>query len=552
MIRLLLFSILLISISSVSAQITGGNISGNFQTDFQYYQDDDKLGISDSSLAGRRTGLNAYGNILYSSNNLEAGVRFEQYTPPLTGYDQRYEGIGIANRYFRFHDQEWDITIGNYYEQFGNGLVFRTYQDWSLGYDNSMDGIRLRYKPINGVYLKVIAGVQRYYWDTWDRGDDRGLVSGVDAEINLNETFKSFSEKQTNLILGGSFVSKSQKDNHPIYKTPKNVAGIAGRFNMNRKNLSLIGEYTYKINDPSADNGMIYKPGEAIFLQGSYAMKGFSFSMGIKRLDNMSFRSDPNAGLNDLMINYLPALNKQHIYILPATYPYATQSNGEFGATASIGYKIKKGSFLGGPYGTDISVHFTRITDIAKQQVDSLTTIGQAGTLGYKSDYFNEGEKFFEDLSVEINRRINRNIKVTMLYAWIYYNIAVIEGHSGEEDVISNHLVGDLTWRIKTRQALRFEAQHLATEQDYGNWTSGTIEYSNRGFFLSVQDTWNYGNSDKDRRIHYIMVSSGYSKNATRIAASYGRQKEGIVCIGGVCRFLPAISGFSVTLTTSF
>jgi hypothetical protein len=354
------------------------------------------------------------------------------------------------------------------------------------------------------------------------------------------------------LVLGGSFLTRYQKDNHPIYKTPRNTAGFSGRFSLMRKNLSLLGEYTYKINDPSADNGMIYKPGDAIFLQGSYAVKGFSLSLAGKRLDNMSFRSDRNAGLNDLTINYLPSINKQHIYALPAVYPYATQPQGEIGYTASVGYKIKKGTWLGGKYGTDISVHYSRIADLARDSVDENTGIGQAGTLGYTAGLFGQGDLFFEDFSFELQKKISKDLKITLLYAWMFYNIAVIEGHPGEEDVISNHVVGDLTWRITSRKALRFELQHLATEQDDGNWALAGLEYSNKGIFAGIQNQWNYGNPEQEKKIHYIMVSAGYAKGATRISASYGRQNDGIVCIGGVCRFLPAISGFSLSVTSSF
>lgn len=415
-----------------------------------------------------------------------------------------------------------------------------------------MDGIRLRYKPTAGLYLKAIAGVQRYYWDSWSKEDDRGVLSGADAELHVNEAFKALSDKHTRLVLGGSFLTRYQKDNHPIYKTPRNTAGFAGRFSLTRKNLSLLGEYAYKINDPSADNGMIYKPGDAMFLQGSYAVKGFSLSLTGKRLDNMSFRSDRNAGLNDLTINYLPSINKQHIYALPATYPYATQPRGEIGYTASVGYKIKKGTWLGGKYGTDISVNYSKISDIARDSIDQNTGIGQPGTLGYTSELFGRGDLFFEDLSVELQKKITKDLKITLLYAWMFYNIAVIEGHPGEEDVVSNHVVGDLTWRITSRKALRFELQHLSTEQDEGNWVLAGLEYSNKGVFAGIQNQWNYGNPEEDRKIHYIMVSTGYAKGATRISASYGRQNDGIVCIGGVCRFLPAISGFSLTITSSF
>jgi hypothetical protein len=550
--NLLVLIIVISAISGLSAQITGGSISGNFQADFQVYQNDEKLGITDSSLAGRRTGLNAYTNLLYSSSNLEAGLRFETFMPPMIGYDTRYEGIGLANRYIRFHDEQWDFTVGNFYEQFGNGMVFRTYQDWALGVDNAMDGVRIKYRPSAGVYLKAFSGVQRYYWDSWSKDDDRGVVSGIDGEVNLNEFCKRMAESKTQVIIGGSFVSKNQKDNHPLYKIPTNVAAFSGRMNLARGNVNLVGEYTYKINDPSADNGMIYKPGEALFIQGSYAVKGFSFALSGKRIDNMSFRSDRNAGLNDLMINYLPAINKQHIYSLPALYPYATQLNGEMGFTASAGYKIKKNTIPGGKYGTDIQVNYSRITDILRNPLDSLTMIGQTGTLGYTSEYLSEGDMYFEDISIELQRRISPKVKLTLLYAWIYYNIGVIEGHIGEENVISNHFVGDVTWRLAGRQALRIEVQHLATRQDEGNWAMGLLEYTNKGFYASVQDSWNYGNHEESRKLHYIMVSAGYAKKGTRLVASYGRQKDGIICTGGVCRFVPAISGFSMTLTTSF
>lgn len=532
------------------SQITGGSIRGSFETNFQYYQEDEKLGISDSSLAGRPTAINSYANLLYSSKNLEAGIRYEYYAPPLTGYDTRYEGMGISNRYLRFQDDSWDITVGNYYEQFGNGMLFRTYHDWALGYDNSMDGLRVKYRPANGLYLRLISGVQRLYWDNWDREDDRGILNGFDAEINLNEAFKKLTAKKTNMVLGVSFLTRYQKDKDPFYKTPNNTAGFAGRFNLNRSNISLIGEYTYKINDPSSDNGMIYKPGEAIYIQGGYSVKGFSFSLAAKRLDNMSFRSDRNAKENDLMINYLPAINKQHIYSLPAYYPYATQPTGEMGFMTSLGYKIKKGK-LGGRYGTDITIHFSRITDIARDSLDSTTPIGQKGTKGYKSNYLSEGEKYFEDLSVEIQRRLTKNLKLTLIYAWINYNIKVIQGH-GEENVISHNMIADLTWKFSSRQALRIEAQHLGTKQDEGSWAFAAVEYTNRGFFASVQNQWNYGNPEKAKQIHYIMASTGYTRNATRIAASYGRQNDGIICTGGICRYVPAISGFSLTITSSF
>jgi hypothetical protein len=59
----------------------------------------------------------------------------------------------------------------------------------------------------------------------------------------------------------------------------------------------------------------------------------------------MNFRSDRTAQNNDLLINYLPALTRQHTYNLAATiYPYATQPNGEMAYQGDITYTLKKDS----------------------------------------------------------------------------------------------------------------------------------------------------------------------------------------------------------------
>jgi len=47
-------------------------------------------------------------------------------------------------------------------------------------------------------------------------------------------------------------------------------------------------------------------------------------------------------------------------------------------------------------------------------------------------------------------------------------------------------------------------------------------------------------------------VGASYAKSRTRIALSYGRNKEGYVCSGGVCPTIPKYTGANLTITTSF
>lgn len=54
-------------------------------------------------------------------------------------------------------------------------------------------------------------------------------------------------------------------------------------------------------------------------------------------------------------------------------------------------------------------------------------------------------------------------------------------------------------------------------------------------FNLFVSDMYNYGNVGNE--IHYYNFGGGYSTGQHKLLLSYGRQRAGLVCVGGVCRF---------------
>ena len=55
-----------------------------------------------------------------------------------------------------------------------------------------------------------------------------------------------------------------------------------------------------------------------------------------------------------------------------------------------------------------------------------------------------------------------------------------------------------------------------------------------------------------ERRLNYYNATVVYVKSGTRIALGYGRTREGIFCVGGVCRFVPASNGLVLSVTSSF
>lgn len=522
-----------------------GEIRGDFQSDFQIYQADSTIGANE---VPEKFLINTYFNVNYSRGDFNAGVRFESYQNALLGYDPRYKGSGIASRWASYKHEFIEVTAGNFYEQFGSGILLRSYEDRNLGIDNSIDGIRIVLNPHKSLIVKGVAGQHRYFFD---KGP--GIVRGADAELHVNDIKESWQDKELHLILGGSFVSKFQQDRDPNFNLPQNVGAFSGRVNLNHKKKSLFAEYAYKINDPSAVNNMIYKDGQALILNASYSTRGFSALIGAKRIENMDFKSDRNANLNFLQINYLPSLTKPHAYALSGFYPYATQSNGEMAFQAQVTYKIPKKTKLGGEFGADITVNYSRVHDIKRNAIADSIPIGKPGTLGYSSPFFGIGEeKFFEDFNIAFGRRINRKLRLNAEYVYLVYNVDVIEGYP--EGLIHAHVgIVDMSYRLKNDRSLRWEAQHLYTKQGDGNWAMLAFEYTIASkFTFGIQDLYNYGNSASEKRNHYYLGSFAYTRQATRVALSYGKQREGIVCVGGVCRNMPASYGMLMSITTNF
>lgn len=545
--KLILFVVGLIVTNFLAAQsfdqvMSKGKIRGNFQLDMQYYQEDTIIGAEE---VPEKILSNGFLNLVYTNGGFSAGLRYESYLNALLGFPEGYQGNGIAYRYASFDQKQFSITVGNFYEQFGNGIAFRTYEERGLGYDNAMDGVRIKYRPLKGIEITGVTGKQRLFFDYGE-----GIVRGLDADVYLNDVLPSLKESKTRILLGGSAVSKYQADQDSRFVLPENVALFGGRANITRGRFNLNTEYAYKVNDPSADNNFIYKPGEALFIQTSYSQKGLGIVLAAKRNDNMSFRSDRGESLQNLLINFIPALTKQHTYNLLATlYPYATQLNGEMAFQADLIYKFKKGTLLGGKNGMDIQLNYSTANNLDTTRLNDEDGKRQ----GYKADYFNVGEVYFKDFNVMLTKKFSSKVKGRFTYANLVYDQDVIEGKPGAPHIYANIGIADVTYKFNIRNAIRTEAQFLITEQDQGDWATLLIEYSySPHWFIAFLDQYNYGNPDPSRRVHYYNGSFGYNDKGNRITLSYGRQRAGIFCVGGVCRVVPASSGLYLSVTSSF
>ncbi len=559
----LLFLIIFITFSFNSiaqSRLGNGRISGDFGFNGMYYIPDSLIG---AEKVNEKVRANTWLNLNYSNGGFTAGLRYEFYSFPLIDFEKiGYEGQGLTNFFIDYKNDFIQVTAGSFYEQFGNGFTFRAYEDRQLGIDNSLLGARVRVTPYKGITIKGVWGIERKNFD-FEYNNRKDYVRGLDGEISFSDIFPKMAEKGFTTSIGGSLVSKYEKSENDMMvtyylndtmptngvikadKIPQNVSSWAARLNFGYKGFRLETEYAHKINDPNNTNDYIYKDGEALFVSATYSMKGLGISTSFIRSDNMDFL---------LSINNIPAINRQYSYALLGNYSYASQPNGQIGIQAQVNYQIPKKSKLGGKYGVDIALNYSRFHDIDKTLVAAADSLGIVkGTDGYTSNFFKFGDHLlYQDIGIEISHRFDKRWKLELAYNFITYNIEILQGHTS--DLFKGHnVMAKVSCKITPKHALKMEIDHLYAKEDDGSWLYGLLEYSIApNWFISVADQWNYGNEAKEYRIHYYNIAAAYVIKTTRIALNFGKTKEGILCIGGVCRTVPASYGVGLSVTTSF
>ena len=515
-------------------------VSGSIQSDILIPQDDEAIGtekVNEWALT------NTFADVNVMSEHIDAGARFEFLKHPLPGFEKDYKGWGVPYFYLKTHFKNWDLTLGNFYEQFGSGFILRTYEERTLGIDNSLLGGRLTIKPLPGVSIKALSGKQRRYWshnDSW--------VSGADVELGLDQWFKGPGNSGTYLTLGASWVNKYEKEEDVMVDAthklnlPTTVNAFDVRANLQKGNFSLLAEYAWKTQDPTFDNGYIYRKGNVAMLSASYSKRGLSVLLQAKRSDNMSFRSKRTINGTSSFINHLPAFTMDQTYALAAMYPYATNPDGEWAFQGEFGYKFKRHTLLGGKYGTNVKVNFSHIRGI------DTNVVGGAGTDGYGSAFWKMGdETFYQDLNVQIEKKLTRQFKLNLMYMNQFYNKTIVEGDGGM--IHSDIFIADAKYQFNNKFTLRGELQYLSTDDDLGDWWYALLELSVLpNWMFTIADEYNSGVTD----LHYYQGYVTFNKGSHRIQLGYGRTRAGYNCSGGVCRYVPASKGVTLSYNYNF
>ncbi len=530
--------------------------NGTLQTDFLFNEYDKGLGNDHFDQIVRN---NTYFDFTLSAPYVSAGARFEFMKWPLPGFDQQKDFAGWGVPYFWATGtyKGYSLTVGDFYEQFGSGFILRAYQDRNLGIDGALRGARLKMNPVNGLYITGLVGKQRYYWHL-----NPALIWGGDAEWAMDESFPKAFGSDYGLRLGFSYMGKHQGQTYQkvnsteILNFPENTAGFDGRVNLRLHDFNILAEYAVKNNMPNAFNRFIYGNGSAELLTVSYAKKGISAFIQAKRSQNMSILSDRMVNdflLNNGRLSYMPPFTITQTYTLAAMYPYGTQYDGEWAFQGEVGYTFKKGTPLGGKYGTNVRLSASYISGLDWVTQDHKYT-PVPGTNGPAASFWKIGSLYYADLNFEINKKFNKHLQFTLFYLFQKYSMEYIRKEA-EPMVTANVFVLEGQWKMRPKTQLRWELQYLQTKQDKGDWCCAVVELSLAPHWMfTVTDTYNIGRTElnENEAKNYYKAMVTYNYKANRFTFGYGRTRAGVDCSGGVCKTVPSTKGFTLTYSYHF
>ena len=159
--------------------------------------------------------------------------------------------------------------------------------------------------------------------------------------------------------------------------------------------------------------------------------------------------------------------------------------------------------------------------------------------------------KYFSDFAIEYRKPISDKLNTIFTYLNQFYNNAFIVDKPGQ--VKAHTVAAEGTYFVSDTKSVRLELQHQWADYDRKNWAGGTLEFiPSKTWSFFVHDIYNYGNDKENEKLHYYSLGGAFTKGATRVAASYGRQRGGMMCVGGVCRYVPESAGVTLNITTNF
>lgn len=541
---LLWAAIMTVSASALAQE--KGQLSGNFQMNTRFYERDSTRGAYGTPFYEYLFyGADSWLNLNYRISGFDIGIRFDGFLNSQLINPVRETNAAAIGRWYVTKDiDKLRVSVGYLYDQFGSGLIYRSFENRPLGIDQSLFGASVTYKLNNNWQIKGTTGRLKRQLNPDQTTVElyKPVIKGINLEgyVAVNE---KVSLSPGIAALGRTMDSKTMQglateinsyvDSSKRFVPNYNTYAFNLYNNLNVGNFSWYIEGALKTKDVLRDvAGTLIQPkhGYVVLQNLGYTRKGLGILLQTRYIKSFDMRTSPNETFNQGLLNFMPPLARQNSSRLLARYAPATQLLGEMAIQADVTYTPKKG--------LTFNANYSLLENLDRERL-------------YNEIY----------LDCEI-KPLKKKYKMTVGVQSLDYNRFVYQQKEGFVNSLTPFV--DFSYKLNKKTAIKSELSYMITKrdvrlfgkedphpdqlQDFGDWAWAMVE-------LTVAPHWAFSASDMytiGKDIHYPTFAAFFTQKASRFGVTYTKQPEGIVCTGGVCRFEPAFSGVKIDVTSSF
>jgi hypothetical protein len=459
--------------------------------------------------------LENWTNLDYSKGIFSAGLRLEVFQPNdpdpsihrgkvyFADIAYKYLSVDLSNV-----DYGFKITVGNYYELFGRGMVLKSYEDRNIRVDNNLMGLKLN-AHYDDLFLTALSG---------SAANSQNIREDIVHAVDLYYAGLSF------LKPGFSYAINIPK-NQNLGKTSL----TSFRIEPSIWNFDFYFEFGAKQNQKIKNQFL--SSDEKIIGKGFYGSSSFYFGPAsvlaeYKIYDNFSFTSSDQT----ISYNTPPALRKEYTYLLLNRHPSALNPNNEKGFQIEVNYSFDDETNFQTNFGITESLN----QNSYYQRINATNIPSQ---LQFKEFYFQAnkiwGENFNSTFAIGYSEESSSKTKnlTPIIESKFYFDdintIKIVLEHQQTENILTKEKYFSDVFSIEYLRSPSFNLI-LLTEMQTKEPTVGKM----------IRKFWSF-------------IQVGYKISShSDLSLLIGSRQAGNICIGGVCRFEPEFRGIELKMLT--
>ncbi len=540
------------------------------------------LGLISNLGRGEQVGLDYDYLENFLNGSLEYGpwyldMRLEYSDPPEYGYELK----GIQRARLQYMSDRWSLDLGDISAVFGRGLALNLYEDQTIDFDNKIRGFRIKAELFEDHELDLILGSNsdyRFYSPSSDLREPDGQadydLAGIEANINSASGVWSITPYFIGSRVRSDYIWKELNPefggvtSDTVVQTMHVIQGGWGQ-SIYGDIWDLYIEYnrSWKALDYPLSDQRILDTEQGIILQNaatSYREEGQALNLQLNWFPEwFTALFEYKRYLNGPEL----AADKRDPYLL-ATKPLPWQlgptgiRQHDISLLGNVTHPVDYGDELGWNLELRRSLNdFWAITLNASQTSqarDSRDLEQSAGFWPQQDNRRNPWQEYFTEIEYS-GEAISQRM-------FIAYTRSVLSGASAAE--LAEHFTlvpAYLSWHPSENIVLSTVIELQRSTVSGELYTGETIEghsYSSGHFIGSVDlrhkysaaliwDTSDDPNLNDGLHENQNWVSGELSLKPTDrvwIRASYGKEKGGVRCTGGVCRVLNPFEGYRMSV----